>query len=55
MTCAREGRADGGLPVALWVAEANRNDCKLLEPTLQNFAQKKPRPTKTQAPAQAPG
>ena len=37
----------GGVPVALSVAGANRNDFKLLEETLQNFARKKPEPTKT--------
>ena len=36
----------GGVPVALSVAGANRNDFKLLEETLQAFARKKPRPTK---------
>ena len=36
----------GGVPVALSVAGANRNDFKLLEATLQSFARKKPRPTK---------
>ena len=36
----------GGVPVALSVAGANRNDFKLLEETLQSFAQQKPRPTK---------
>ena len=35
----------GGVPVALSVAGANRNDFKLLEETLQSFAQKKPEPT----------
>ncbi len=34
------------MPVALSVAGANRNDFKLLEETLQNFAQAKPVPTK---------
>ena len=37
----------GGVPVALSVAGANRNDFKLLEETLHAFARKKPRPTKT--------
>ena len=37
----------GGVPVALSVAGANRNDFKLLEQTLQSFAQEKPAPTKT--------
>ena len=36
----------GGVPVALSVAGANRNDFKLLEETLRNFAQAKPPPTK---------
>ena len=36
----------GGVPVALSVAGANRNDFKLLEETLQSFARKKPEPTK---------
>ena len=36
----------GGMPVALSVAGANRNDCKLLEQTLQSFAQAKPKPTR---------
>ena len=35
----------GGVPVALSVAGANRNDFKLLAETLQSFAHRKPEPT----------
>ena len=45
----------GGVPVALSVAGANRNDFKLLEQTLQSFAQAKPKPTRAKPPAHAPG
>ena len=37
----------GGVPVALSVAGANRNDFKLLEETRRSFAQAKPAPTRT--------
>ena len=36
----------GGVPVGLSVAGANRNDCKLLEATIQSIAVDKPAPTK---------
>jgi len=38
-----------GVPVALAVAEANRHDMKLFEPTLDNLAMACPQPTADQA------